>query len=67
MITELRIGKNVVVSGCPNPDIFLEGLRKATKNFKWDSRSSSQVLNSRPSEYDAGCYPLGDSIGKDVD
>jgi hypothetical protein len=36
------------------PGIFLEGLRKSTKNLSWDSRSPGRDLNPGPPEYKAG-------------
>jgi hypothetical protein len=34
--------------------IYLEGLRKTTKNLSWDSRSPGRDLNPGPLEYEAG-------------
>jgi hypothetical protein len=34
--------------------IFLEGLRKTTKNLSRDSRSPGRDLNPRPPEYESG-------------
>jgi hypothetical protein len=36
------------------PGIFLEGLRKTTKNLRQDSQSQGRDLNMGPTEYEAG-------------
>jgi hypothetical protein len=36
------------------PSIFLEGLRKTTKNFSQDTRSPGRDLNPGPPEFEAG-------------
>jgi hypothetical protein len=41
-----------------HPSIFLEGLRKTTKNLSHDSRSPGRDLNTGPPEYEAGLHEL---------
>jgi hypothetical protein len=44
-------GRDLLLRYCPS--IFLEELRKATKNLSQDSRSAGRDLNPGPPEYEA--------------
>jgi hypothetical protein len=57
------IWKENVVACLYYPGIFLEGLRKTTKNLSQSSRSPDRDINPEPPEYEAHVNHLTTTFG----